>query len=200
MAGRTSEASTSDAALVGRIVHGDEAALAELYDRHGRVVYSLAFAMLRAAVDAEEVVADTFLQVWGSADRFDASRSSVGNWLLVIARGRALDRLRTQRRRAESQERVAADNPDGLVLAVGNFGVVPDEAAESSELRDVVRRSLADLPESQRRVIELAYFEGLSQSEIAAHLGEPLGTIKTRARAALEKLRIALGPYAVISP
>ena len=145
-------------------------------------------------------MADTFLQVWGNAGKFDAARGSVGSWLIVIARGRALDRLRTQRRRAESQEQVAAVDEEGLVLAVGRFGDVPDEAVQTSELRDIVRRSLDELPPPQRRVIELAYFDGLSQSEIAARLGEPLGTIKTRARAALEKLRVALGPYAVSSP
>jgi RNA polymerase sigma-70 factor (ECF subfamily) len=200
MVRRTDEALTSDVVLIGRIAHGDETALAELYDRHGRIVYSLALAMLRAPVDAEEVVADTFLQVWGNAGKFDAARSSVGSWLIVIARARALDRLRTQRRRSQSQERVAAADADGLVLSVGRFGDVPDEAAHSSELRELIRRSLQDLPQPQRLVIELAYFEGLSQSEIAAHLNEPLGTIKTRARAALEKLRAALGPYALSAP
>jgi len=138
-------------------------------------------------------VADAFGQAWRTASQFDPARGSVTAWLATITRTRALDLARARGRRARVLER-AAQSGDGLAAPVASVGRAPDRAAEQHEARALVVRSLAELPEPQRRVIELAYFGGLTQTEIAAELAEPLGTIKTRIRAALEKLRSALGP------
>jgi len=184
---------TPDRALVARIGIGDEGALGELYDRHGRMTYSLAMAIVGERADAEEVVADAFGQAWRTANQFDPARGSVTAWLATITRTRALDLARSRSRRARALQR-AAESGDGLAAPIADMSHAPDRAAERQEARVLVARSLADLPEPQRRVIELAYFGGLTQTEIAAELAEPLGTVKTRIRAALEKLRNALAP------
>lgn len=185
-----------DRALVERMEAGDERALGELYDRHGRMAYALAYAIVGERADAEEVVADAFGQAWRTAAQFDPSRGSVPAWLATITRTRALDLLRARGRRARALDRAARISPQGggLAAPLGSAGEAPDRGTERDELRRLVEGSLAELPEPQRRVIELAYFGGLSQSEIAAELGEPLGTVKTRMRAGMEKLRVVLGP------
>jgi len=175
-----------DRALVARLAVGDERALGELYDRHGTMAYSLALAIVRERADAEEVVADAFGQVWRNAASYDPGRGSVAGWLATITRSRALDLVRARGRRVRAMERAAQADNDGLAP--------PDRRIERGEARRLVARSLGELPEPQRRVIELAYFGGLSQTEIAAELHEPLGTVKTRIRAGLEKLRGSLAP------
>ncbi len=184
----------ADRALLSRMAGGDEGALGELYDRLGTMAFSLASAILRDAADAEEAVADAFLQIWSSAADFDPARSSVAGWVSVITRTRALDRLRARRRRAATVERAAARDPGGTALPVAE---PPDPArdTEAGELRARVLAALDGLAEPQRRVIELAYFGGMSHSEIATELNEPLGTVKTRIRAAMDKLRAALATY-----
>ncbi|HWO90271.1 MAG TPA: sigma-70 family RNA polymerase sigma factor [Gemmatimonadales bacterium] len=176
-----------DRGLLERIAAGDERALGELYDRYGRTVYSLALAILREPADAEEAVIDTFNQVWQSAASYDASRGVVAAWLCTIARSRALDMARARGRRARALERAASLD----ALAGFEPSAVSDPGLDLGlgELRQLITRSLAALPEAQRQVIEMAYFGGLTQSEIAERLAEPLGTIKTRTRTALEKLR-----------
>jgi RNA polymerase sigma-70 factor (ECF subfamily) len=184
---------TPDGTLLARIAAGDERALGDLYDRYGRMAYSLACAIARDPADAEEIVADAFAQVWRSAATFDPARGSAVAWLATIVRTRGLDFLRAQRRRARTIERAAALADDDAPL----LAPAPESAergVELSEAQTLVRRSLAELPAPQRRVIELAYFGGLSQTEIAARLSEPLGTAKTRMRSGMEKLRQALGP------
>jgi RNA polymerase sigma-70 factor (ECF subfamily) len=173
---------------------GDDRALGALYDRHGRTVYALAMAVVRDAADAEEVVVDAFGQAWRSAGTFDSGRGTVGAWLSTITRTRALDLVRSRTRRTRTVEAAAREDAVGFALPVAG---TPDPAAETEggETRRLVAGALAQLPEPQRRVIELAYFEGLTQSEIAARLAEPLGTVKTRTRAALEKLRGLLAPW-----
>ena len=193
----TAAAHTVDRQLVARMATGDESALATLYDRHGMTAYSVAYAILGDAADADEAVADAFLQAWTQAAAFEAGRASVAGWLCMIVRSRALDRLRSRRRRARTLELAAASEDEGIALPLAPGGPDPDRAAEQRELGRRVRGALDDLPEAQRRVLELAYFGGLSQSEIALELGEPLGTIKTRTRAAMEKLRTALVAYGV---
>lgn len=185
-----------DRALVERMEAGDERALGELYDRHGRVAYALAYAIVGERADADEVVADAFGQAWRTAAQFDPSRGSVPAWLATITRTRALDLLRARGRRARALDRAARISPQGggLAAPLGSAGEAPDRGTERDELRRLVEGSLAELPEPQRRVIELAYFGGLSQSEIAAELGDLLGTVKTRMRAGMEKLRVVLGP------
>ena len=190
---QTDRSGTPDRALVARIETGDARALGELYDRHGRMAYSLAIVILGERADAEEVVADAFGQAWRTAGQFDPARGSVTAWLATITRTRALDLARSRGRRARVLQR-AAESGDGLAAPIAPAGHAPDRAAERQEARALVARSLAELPEPQRRVIELAYFGGLTQTEIAAELAEPLGTVKTRIRAALEKMRNALAP------
>ena len=175
---------TEDTLLVQQMAHGDERALGELYDRHGRVMYTLAYAIVGERADAEEVVVDTFGQAWRGATQFDPGRGSVGAWLSTIARTRALDLVRARGRRARVLERAAAVADEDT-----SHANLADRDAEQSEASSMVRRGLDALPAAQRQAIELAYFGCLSQSEIAAKLGEPLGTIKTRIRDGMKKLR-----------
>ncbi len=185
---------TPDSALVAQAAAGDERALGELYDRYGGMAFSLACAIVGEHADAEEVVADAFAQVWRSASSFDPSRGSVAAWLATIVRTRALDLVRSRKRRARVLEEAAVVTDEGETLVLAPTLESPDRGAELTETSIIVRKSLAELPPPQRKVIELAYFGGLSQSEIAAHLSEPLGTVKTRMRAGMEKLRQALRP------
>ena len=176
----------ADRAAVIRMSRGDGSAVGELYDRHARAIYSLALRMLSEAADAEDVVQEVFTQAWRQADRYDSTRAPVIGWLLVIARARALDRLRARRSRIApaALDVTAADpvdpGPGQELQAIGN-----EEAAR-------VRHALEALPDGQREAIELAYYKGLSQSDIAETLQQPLGTVKTRMRTALLKLREAL--------
>lgn len=192
MADEHRHANAPDGALVERMSAGDERALGDLYDRHGSTVYALAVAIVRERADADEVVADAFGQAWRTATQFDPGRGSVGAWLATITRTRALDLLRARGRRARALERAARDDDQGLAAPLGQAPARPDRGAERHEARRLVQRSLAELPEPQRRVIELAYFGGFTQAEIAAELHEPLGTVKTRMRAGMEKLRGSL--------
>jgi RNA polymerase sigma-70 factor (ECF subfamily) len=185
-----------DLALVSRLIAGDERALGTLYDRHGGMAYALAAAIVPDVADAEEVVAEAFAQIWRSAAQFDGSRGSVLAWLTTIVRTRALDLVRSQKRRARALDAAAAMSEEGVSPGLSAGPESADRGAEQSEARVLVRRALDELPPPQRRAIELAYFGGLSQSEIAAELGEPLGTVKTRMRAGMEKLRQSLKPLA----
>jgi len=183
-----------DSQLVSRMAAGEDGALGDLYDRYGRTLYALALAIVREPADAEEVVVDAFGQAWRSAASFDAARGSVGAWLATIARSRALDTVRARGRRARAHERAAQLSDDGIAAPIATVGPDPARGAERSEAGRLVAQALAALPVPQRTAIELAYFEGLSQSEIAERLAEPLGTIKTRIRTGMEKLRGLLGP------
>src|SRR5262245_24930831 len=183
-----------DSALVAQAATGDERALGELYDRYGGMAFSLACSIVGEPADAEEVVVDAFAQVWRSAAAFDPARGSVAAWLATIARTRALDLVRSRKRRARVLEEAAVVTDEGETLVLAPTLESPERGAELTETSAIVRKSLAELPPPQRKVIELAYFGGLSQSEIAAHLSEPLGTVKTRMRAGMDKLRQALRP------
>ncbi len=189
-------AGRTDLDLMERIRGGDDRALGELYDRHGAVMYSLARSIVSEPADAEEVVADAFLQIWREAAQYDRSRASVGAFLAVVTRSRALDVVRARRRRGAAEDRAAARNERGLAVALSASEPAPDRGLELRETGAVVRRALDALPESQREVISLAYFGGYSQTEIAARLSEPLGTVKTRVRAGMQKLREALAHHA----
>lgn len=164
--------------LVRRLAAQDQSALAEFYDRFAALVNALALRILRDSSDAEDVVQEVFLQVWRQADRFDPSRGSPEAWLCTIARTRAIDRLRRRAARREEPEEAAP----------------PPAGGPRNEETLAVRKAISELSEDQRRALELAYYEGLTQTEIAARLGEPLGTIKTRIRTAMIRLREALGP------
>lgn len=173
---------TREIHLLQRMATGDESALGELYDRWRTVVYAVAVRIVGDERDAEEVLEDTFWQAWRQAPRYDASRGTVGTWLATIARSRALDRARAQSRRLPT-------DPQFLSHADVEPAVDTRQAVELAEERRMIRIALAELPREQQQVLELAYFQGLSQSEIAERTGEPLGTIKTRMRLALRKLR-----------
>ncbi|MFN8570955.1 MAG: sigma-70 family RNA polymerase sigma factor [Gemmatimonadaceae bacterium] len=181
-------------ALVSRLIAGDERALGELYDRFGGMAYSLACAIVPDAADAEEVVAEAFAQMWRSATSFDPSRGNVMAWLTMIVRSRALDLVRSQRRRARALDEAVSMSDESEAPGMSTGIREADRGVELSEAQVLVRRSLASLPVPQRTVLELAYFGGLSQSEIAERLNEPLGTVKTRMRAGMEKLRQQLRP------
>ena len=173
----------ADASLIRRILNGDDTALGALYDRYGRLVYSVAQRILRDSGAAEEVLQDIFHQLWRVAGTFDLARGSLASWLMVMARNRSIDRLRRR-------SLAVADSP-AEALPLARFDLESDVAQKEMITR--VRRALDDLPEPQRRVMELAYFEGLTQSEIAVHTGDPLGTVKTRLRTALGSLKKAFG-------
>ena len=187
--GRSSESQADDQRFLQRVAAGDAGGLGALYDRHGRSVYSLALRILGDEGDAEEVTQDVFAQAWRRASQYDQARGTVAAWLLVMARTRAIDRFRARRVRPEG--RVHED--DGLTLQQLP-ATSPDAISEmmTAERGQRVRRALEALPFLQRVAIELAYFEGLSQREIAERLEQPLGTVKTRMRLGLLKLRDAL--------
>jgi RNA polymerase sigma-70 factor (ECF subfamily) len=173
--------------LAGRLAGGDMDAAAELYDRYGGQVLGLARRILRNDGDAEEVVQDVFAQAWRTAKSFDVSRASVGGWLLMMTRTRAIDRLRARQSRPDLTGAPVAD-----VLPSGE--ALPVEQILSAEQASLIRGALGELPGPQREALELAYYEGLTHAEIAARLTEPLGTVKTRIRTALLTLRRRLRP------
>jgi RNA polymerase sigma-70 factor (ECF subfamily) len=171
-----------DRELLAQVARSDGAALRQLYDRYGGRVMAVAQRILTSRSEAEEIVQEAFVDVWYRATQFDPTRGSAESWILAIARNRAIDRLRSR----ASQTRVrseAAREVDASPQAA-----TPLESAAERETRKRVEKALAELPAEQRRVVELAFWRGLSQSEIAAETGDPLGTVKGRARAALEKL------------
>lgn len=197
--------SSDDAALVREMVRGSEAALATAYDRHGEAIFASAYRLTSDRGTAEEVVQETFLTLWNRAELFDPAAGSLAAWLHAIGRNRALDRLRAAARRPrlvamssttsdESEthalERAAAV---GTVVAGASQPLGPEEAADAAGLRGAIRAAIASMPEQERTVILLAYQEELSQREIAERLDWPLGTVKTRTRRALLRLRHALG-------
>lgn len=195
MAGSTvTEAPPSDSDLVRRMASGDESAVAALYDRYGSVLYAVAYRIVGQKADAEEVVMEAFAQVWRDAARFEAARGSVAAWLTMISRSRALDHIRSRDRR-ERLNTSAAREDQVRTPATGSWGGDPGAQVEQTERQKRVTGALESLSPAQRQAIELAYYDGLSQSEIAERLNEPLGTIKTRVRLGMMKLREALRPY-----
>jgi len=175
-----------DRAVVDRMAGGDNSALAALYDRHARAIYSLALRILSDAAEAEDVVQDVFTQAWRQAGRYDAARAPVAAWLMIITRARALDRLRRQR------SRIVATEIDSSTPHPRDPDLNQEALAITAEQAERLRGALGELPDGQRTAIELAYYQGLSQSDIAERLQQPLGTIKTRIRSGLLKLREAL--------
>lgn len=173
-----------DRALVERLAAGDQAALGDLYDRHGRSVYALACRIVTDRTDAEDVVQEVFAQAWQQVSRYDPARATVIGWLLMMTRTRAVDRIRARKARPAGTDTLVPD------LADPSAG--QEAEAISSEAAARLGAALRELPEAQRATIELAYYEGLTQADIAERLREPLGTVKTRMRSALQKLRAAL--------
>jgi len=199
-------APSDDTVLVRELVRGSEAALSTLYDRYGEAIFASAYRLTADRGIAEEVVQETFLTLWNRAELFDPTAGSLPAWLHAIGRNRAVDRLRAAGRRPRLVTVSSANAPDasetqGLERAVASGTVVagaaqppgPEEAAEAAGLRDALRVAMAAMPDHERTVILLAYQEELSQTEIADRLDWPLGTVKTRTRRALLRLREALG-------
>lgn len=178
-----------DEALVSRIAQGDRAAFSILYDRYSRILYSFSMKSLNSREESEEVVLDVFSQVWRIADRYVVSKGRVDTWLFMVTRSRIVDRLR-KRQRSFPSENVFLQLSE---IQAERSSVDPFEDAVIAERREQVLSALKTLPEEQRLVIELAYYQGFSQSEIAQKTGLSLGTIKTRARLGLSKLKSALG-------
>lgn len=177
-----------DEACLRRMAAGEDRGIAQVYDRHSRAVYSLACRVLSDPGEAEDVVQDVFAQAWRQASRFDAERSSVRGWLLMMTRARSIDRLRARTVRAA----VGGSHPDAE-NAVADHAPDPEAAAAMSQEARRVIKAMAELDPAQRTAVELAYYKGLTHTEIAETLGQPLGTVKTRVRTALMKLRDALG-------
>jgi RNA polymerase sigma-70 factor (ECF subfamily) len=169
----------TDFALVSAVRSGDESAMARLYDKYSSIVYSVALRVLGDSGIAEDVLQEVFMQLWRNPGVFDSSRGNLAAWLSVIARNRAIDNLRKRRPESDIEDVVVS--------------VTPDLASEAERSRSMqkVRGTLGAMPDAQRKALELAYFEGLTHSEIADKTGEPLGTIKTRIRSGLLALRKA---------
>ena len=189
-----SNAPSRDADLVLRIGRGDERALGLLYDRYGAVLYAVAFRVTGEKADAEEVVMEAVAQAWREASRFDTTRGSAAAWLTMMTRSRAVDLVRSRARRTRITETAAQDNA-GTAPAMSQGFRSPGSTLEEDERRTAVAAAMSALSSPQRQALELAYYEGLSQSEIGEKLREPLGTIKTRMRLGMQKLREALRPY-----
>ncbi|QKD81760.1 sigma-70 family RNA polymerase sigma factor [Thermoleptolyngbya sichuanensis A183] len=181
--------STSEEAhLLARIAQQDQSALSLLYDRYARVLYSLAFRILGSVEEAEEIVLDVFSQVWKLAGRYDPQRGRVDAWLFMLTRSRSLDRLRSLQRvskAVESSTEAAKTVPQAQISD-------PTEDVLINERRDRLLAAMQRLPVEQREVLELAYYEGLTHVEIATKTGKSLGTVKTRIRLGLNKLRQVL--------
>lgn len=186
-ADRTSQ-HAEDARLLARMADGDRAALGELYDRFSRPLYATALRILNDAKEAEDIVQDTFISLWEKAGDFAVARGTAFGWAVTFTRNRAIDRVRMRRRRTELLDQAAPED-----LGYGSSSG-PDSAdqASHSEQSAAVRAAVAALPTEQKQALELAFFSGLTQQEIAARLSEPLGTVKARIRRGLLKLRAAL--------
>jgi len=180
-----------DDSIMARIAQRDDTALAELYDRYANVLYAVALKSLTSKEEAEEVVLDVFSQVWRIAERYDSQKGRVDSWLFMLTRSRVLDRLRAIQRTHKMPTVPLETSQTQLVSA----SVDPVEGVLISERRFQVLAALETLPVEQRLVIELAYYKGLSQREIADYTGLSLGTVKTRVRLGLNKLRVALGGW-----
>ena len=179
----------SDTELIERLQRRDAQALAELYDRYGRLVYSLILRVVRDTGTAEDLVQETFLRVWNRVGGFDAQKGSIAPWLLAVARNRAIDYLRSSTgRERHAVEFEETDHP-ALYTNMEKDILTADSARQ-------VKAAMEKLSANQRQAIELAYFEGLSQTEMAERMGQPLGTVKTWVRAALKNLRDELGVVA----
>lgn len=179
---------TDESLLIARIARQDQEALAQLYDRYAQVLYAAAFKTLGSVEETEEVVLDVFRQVWRQAHSYKTERGRVDTWLFMLTRSRALDRWRVLRR----IERAAIASEDAAIIQPLSTLSDPAEDVLVSERRKQVLAALDQLPDQQRHVLEMVYYKGLTHAEIAAQTGQPLGTVKTRIRLGLTKLREAL--------
>jgi len=182
------ELSAAQRQLIARIRRSDTAALAELYDATSAQIFGVVLRIVGDRAAAEEITSDVYKQVWTQAGKFDAARGSLWSWLMLIARSRAIDFLRSKLRRLQQREQ----DLDLAVLDITDRMPDPEEQLLVSDRRQLVRAAMRDLGPEKRRALEMAFFLGLTHSEIAEQLGAPLGTVKTHIRAALAQLRTAL--------
>ncbi len=185
----TADSLNAPAHLLRQIATRDRAAFSEFYDRFSALVFTMAMRMLKVRSDAEDLLQEVFVQVWRQASNYSEERGSPEAWIINIARSRAIDKIRSIRRMDKSF--VLTDDP---ARAESSDNV--ESSAAESEVRMTMNSALTKLPEAQRRVLELAYFDGLTQTEIAERLAEPLGTVKTRMRSGIQRLRDILGTKA----
>ena len=171
-----------DASLLALVQSGDEQAMASIFDRYSKVVYSVALRVLRDPAAAEDILQEIFMQIWRNPDSFTAARGSLGGWLAVVSRNRSIDTLRRKR---------PTDSVDDVILA-SPYNLANE--AERNSLMERARSVIVKLPSEQRKTLEMAFFDGLTHSEIAEMTGDPLGTVKTRIRSALLTLRKAFQP------
>jgi RNA polymerase sigma-70 factor, ECF subfamily len=176
------------ASLIKKVAGGDQSALTALYDSTNRLIFGLILRIVTDRATAEEVLLDVYTQVWRQALNYDTTRGAPLAWMMTIARSRSIDRLRSGKHDQQGKE------PLDSIGEVSSNAVNPEEATVNSERQRIVRSALETLSAEQREVIELAYFSGLSHSEIALRLGQPLGTVKTRTRLGMIKLRDLLRP------
>lgn len=178
-------ASTIDPHLLARVVKGDQQAFSELYDQSSVLLYSVAVRILRDQEQAAELLQEVYLEVWRKIARYDVGRGSPIAWLIILTRSRAIDRLRARSSRVPNSEPLEGSS----AAQVADQRPGPFESQEDQELRKLVDDALNTLPSAQQQAIELAYYEGLTHMEIAARLNQPLGTVKTRIKLGLSKLR-----------
>ncbi len=188
----------NDSELARRLQRREPEAMADLYDRYGRLVYTIIYAVVRDTGVAEDLVQETFLRIWNRVNGFDPDRGALGPWLLAVARNRAIDYIRSARARMDRNlleldffERAEHGSP-------ANFVDMERDVLHADSARRI-KAAMATLNQNQQKVIELAYYEGLSQTEMAARLGQPLGTVKTWVRTALKHLKEELGGGAVMT-
>ena len=174
-----------------QIAQQNQSALSQLYDRYAQIIYSIAYRSLGSVEESEEVLMDVFGQVWRTADRYDQAKARVDTWLFMIARSRICDRLRSGQRRGKVR--------DALIAFDAVDQILENEDVEISERRAIVSTAMGKLPVEQRQVLELSYYGGLSHREISDQTGLALGTVKTRIRLGLDKLRSSLQPWFIDS-
>jgi|SRR5215217_1166267 len=184
-------ASTIDPKLLARVVKGDQQAFSQLYDLSSTLLYTMAFRILGQREEAAELLQEVYLEVWRKVARYDVGRGTPVAWLITLLRSRAIDRLRARGTRARITESLDGDS----ALQVADRHPGPFEAQADMELRQLVGGALGNLPPAQQQAIELAYYEGLTHMEIAARLNQPLGTVKTRIKLGMSKLREMLRGY-----
>jgi RNA polymerase sigma-70 factor (ECF subfamily) len=181
--GRTTIDDRDDSSLLRCVQKGDGQALAVLYDRYGGIAYGLAYRIVGDAAGAEDAVQDAFVSMWKQAPRFDPERGQVRSWLLTIVHHRAIDIVRRRTNRPERQL------PDGAEEFLVDASARPDELAEWSMEARAIREAVSRIPDDQRRTVEMAYFHGMTHLEISEEMGVPLGTVKSRLRIAMDKMR-----------